>query len=550
MNAIRNYLDNMFRNLPNTEAVRKAKSELLQMMEDKYEELIAEGKTENEAVGIVISEFGNLDELADSLGITEAVQENPDENKPMLSMQRVKDYITMNNGNSIIAPLGIALCIFSVAMNIVDEIIPLGILNGLLGIGGMFGLIAIAVGLFIFSGIRTKEYAEVMNKECSLSIECAEYVRNERKSFKTSYGLMMSFGIALCILSVVNPVVFDRIPYISSSFGAVMFFAFIALGVFLITSANTRMDGYDRLLALNESGKMSEEFVPKSDRKVNKAPIIIAAVIVAVLAIGFGVARFVFPLFSGVFIKNDIGDTIATTYNLSDGDNMNKDYNTQGEVNSIKLDLSACSVNFDVTDGEGLLGVEYTGDKRLMPEVSLNNGKLVITQTGTRMHWNIGSINAPKLTIKLGKDVNIENLEMKINAGDVKINGLKGDYLFGDFDAGNIIMDGCDFRKADIDADAGNIKISDSSIKIMKIDTDAGNIEIKKTAFEDVQIDTDFGNVDLDNIEDLDSYDIDCKVDAGVVQINNSVSGRSYSVKGSGTGSIKINVDAGNIEIN
>ena len=77
MNAIRNYLDNMFRNLPNTEEVRRAKSELLQMMEDKYEELIAEGKTENEAVGIVISEFGNLDELADSLGISEAVLKIP-----------------------------------------------------------------------------------------------------------------------------------------------------------------------------------------------------------------------------------------------------------------------------------------------------------------------------------------------------------------------------------------------------------------------------------------------------------------------------------------
>ena len=37
MNTIRNYLDNMFRNLPNTEAVRKAKAELLQMMEDKYD---------------------------------------------------------------------------------------------------------------------------------------------------------------------------------------------------------------------------------------------------------------------------------------------------------------------------------------------------------------------------------------------------------------------------------------------------------------------------------------------------------------------------------
>ena len=107
MNAIKNYLDNMFRNLPNTEEVRRAKAELLEMMEDKYEELIKEGKTENEAVGIVISEFGNLDELAETLGITEAVKENPDEDKPMLSMDRVKDYLTMNNQRSILAPLGI-----------------------------------------------------------------------------------------------------------------------------------------------------------------------------------------------------------------------------------------------------------------------------------------------------------------------------------------------------------------------------------------------------------------------------------------------------------
>lgn len=39
------------------------------MMEDKYNELISDGKSDNEAIGIVISEFGNLDELADSLGI-------------------------------------------------------------------------------------------------------------------------------------------------------------------------------------------------------------------------------------------------------------------------------------------------------------------------------------------------------------------------------------------------------------------------------------------------------------------------------------------------
>ena len=124
MNAIRNYLDNMFRNLPNTEEVRRAKSELLQMMEDKYEELIAEGKTENEAVGVVISEFGNLDELAESLGISEAVTENPSDDKPMLSLDRVKEYISMISTKSILTPLGVALCIISVIAPILADILP------------------------------------------------------------------------------------------------------------------------------------------------------------------------------------------------------------------------------------------------------------------------------------------------------------------------------------------------------------------------------------------------------------------------------------------
>ena len=71
METIRNYLENMFRSLPNTAEVRRAKDELGQMMEDKYTELIEEGMTENAAIGTVISEFGNLDELSETLGISQ-----------------------------------------------------------------------------------------------------------------------------------------------------------------------------------------------------------------------------------------------------------------------------------------------------------------------------------------------------------------------------------------------------------------------------------------------------------------------------------------------
>ena len=67
METIRNYLNTMFAGLPDTPEVRRAYEELAAMMEDKYTELKEEGRSENEAVGIVISEFGNLDELAESL---------------------------------------------------------------------------------------------------------------------------------------------------------------------------------------------------------------------------------------------------------------------------------------------------------------------------------------------------------------------------------------------------------------------------------------------------------------------------------------------------
>ena len=63
METIRKYLESMFADLPNTPEVMRAKSELWQMMEDKYNELLEEGVPENEAVGKVISDFGNLDEL-------------------------------------------------------------------------------------------------------------------------------------------------------------------------------------------------------------------------------------------------------------------------------------------------------------------------------------------------------------------------------------------------------------------------------------------------------------------------------------------------------
>ena len=541
MNAIKNYLDNMFRNLPNTEEVRRAKSELLEMMEDKYEELIKEGKTENEAVGIVISEFGNLDELAETLGITEAVTENPDEDKPMLSMDRVKDYLTMNSQHSILAPLGIGLCIFAPAFTILADQLHLNV--AAIGVSLMFLAIAAAVVLFIVSAGKKKEFAEVTKKECSLSIECAEYVRSERRSFKSSYGLMSSFGIGLCILSIVNPMIIGSIPYIPDSIGAVLFFFFIALGVFLITSSHFKMKGYDRLLELNESGKMAEEFVPKSDRKVNKAPIIISAIAVVVIALvicGVGIFN---QIVSGVFTFKDNSESVATTYEIGDG------YEMGDTVKSMKFELDACEVSIRTAEGSGIISVEYTGSDKLKPVITCDNGRFTATQKGSGFSFGIHNTTGPKLEIVIGNDVNLDSIEMDIDAGNIKFNGISAEYIYGDIDAGNIEINNCNFGKVEFDVNAGNYNVKDSTMKKVIISTDAGNIEINNTVVEDVEIEVDFGNVEIKGVDNLADFEVNCEVDAGVSQVG-STKGRDIHQQGNGAGKITVSVDAGNIEVN
>ncbi|WP_339286944.1 permease prefix domain 1-containing protein [Paenibacillus sp. FSL E2-0201] len=61
METIVVYLDNMFANLPKTPELERLKRELLYGMEEKYQELKHDGKSENEAIGVVISEFGNIE---------------------------------------------------------------------------------------------------------------------------------------------------------------------------------------------------------------------------------------------------------------------------------------------------------------------------------------------------------------------------------------------------------------------------------------------------------------------------------------------------------
>lgn len=64
---IRKEVNTLFENAPNTKRANDLKDEIISNAEDKYEDLIKQGKKEEEALQTVIKEIGNVDELIEEL---------------------------------------------------------------------------------------------------------------------------------------------------------------------------------------------------------------------------------------------------------------------------------------------------------------------------------------------------------------------------------------------------------------------------------------------------------------------------------------------------
>lgn len=276
METLKNYLENMFLNLPDTPEVHKAKSELLQMMEDKYTELKNEGKAENEAIGIVISEFGNLDELAENLGIKTYVEEEVLPSQ-MLSLDEAKEFLRDTVKRSRLIAIGVMLCILSpVPVIFIDAFAYFGssnlTINRLAVVDSlfMFLFIAIAVALFIFSGTTNHKWHQIKNRTAGIDFQATDYTRKQFENIRSSHALHLCIGCMLCILCVVPPIFLDAIfptDFWHDCSGAFLFIM-VAIGVYLIVFTSTRNKGYQSLLALNAKGTIGNTHVPEGAQKV------------------------------------------------------------------------------------------------------------------------------------------------------------------------------------------------------------------------------------------------------------------------------------------
>lgn len=281
MDTIKNYLEAMFASMPNTPEVWKAKNELFQMMEDKYNELISEGKSDNEAVGTVISEFGNLEEIADDLGIQgtvqEVVQDIPNANRHMVSMEEVKQYLEDENKYYLKIGVGIVLFIISVLFPIWMDLLPISDGYGAIG---MFLCVGAGVGFIIYANSDVEKWKFLRKESCSIDFATSNFLKDEKARNHKHYSLMNTIGIVLCVICWI-PTVFidilnetvswgtgkidtlnklqinDMIRNINESLAVSVLFVMVAIGVFLIVYGSNSKGIYDKLLRLNDRNTIS-----------------------------------------------------------------------------------------------------------------------------------------------------------------------------------------------------------------------------------------------------------------------------------------------------
>ncbi|HHV11424.1 MAG TPA: hypothetical protein GXX75_14230 [Clostridiales bacterium] len=284
METIKSYLDNMFAGLPKTARVLDLKGNILSNMEEKYYELKNQGKSENEAIGIVISEFGNIDELVTELGIR---QDEQAANEPVVTREEVEAYLSIKKSMGQQIGIGVFLCILAAAMLILLssalEVIP-GISEAAAdapGIIALLVLVTIAVGIFIYSGMKFEQY-KYMEKGVQLPTYLEVELKQRYDQYNPVFYLHLIIGVGILILSPISLFVSSLFGDRAENYGVVILMFLVACSVYLFISSGTVRESYSRLLKL---GDYSEQEKHKKEDKVIGA-----------------VAAIVWPLATAVFL--------------------------------------------------------------------------------------------------------------------------------------------------------------------------------------------------------------------------------------------------------
>lgn len=174
---LRHYIDDLFANAPSTVRAVELKEELYQNLTDKYNDLIAEGKSQESAFNIAIASIGDVDSLISGLSGEKNVASEKGKKR-----------------SALLVAIAIALYILCP--------VPVILLQDEMGVMALFLFVAVATALLIYNGVTRERYIKA---DDTMVEEFKEWKQNNKQKNKASEAIVGSFWlIAVCVYIVVS----------------------------------------------------------------------------------------------------------------------------------------------------------------------------------------------------------------------------------------------------------------------------------------------------------------------------------------------------------
>ena len=254
MDTIQTYLDNVFAAYPQNEKVQSLKREMLNGMIEKYQELKREGKSEHEAIGSVIANFGSIEEIISELSIEpDAVIKS--DNRIFLSKEKAKNYFDTVKQCSVWIGIGVGLIFIGVyvaffMLNLDDTMNVTQVnedITDAVGILLFFGFIAVAVTIFIVNGMRLNKLSEYTIRGIRLDAGTQAELEEKSECFSGRFVIQIAAGVVMILMAVGSYVLLEEIG--NENIAMVFIFMVVALSVFLFITAGMTKGAYDLLLS-------------------------------------------------------------------------------------------------------------------------------------------------------------------------------------------------------------------------------------------------------------------------------------------------------------
>jgi len=295
VNTIRDYIEQIFKTVPLTKETLQLKTDMLANMEDKYLALKEEGASEHEAIGVVIAEFGNVDELLEEMGIGHSSSGDDLPSFQVMEQEDLSNYLMIKGKAGMNIGLGILSCLTGLG--------SLLLLRGQFNLRGIplyagllfaIVLIALGVGLFIVEGMRLSDTTHY-HKPFVLRDEDKNWLEENRQLYKRSYSFSIVAGVTLCILSF-SPLFLSIIlqsPRFSVLAGVGMMAIMAGLGVLFFVYSGNYWNAFTVLLSNGKPMETIHEDLMIHKRK-ERAQHIIEQIYWPIIVIAYFILSYVF----------------------------------------------------------------------------------------------------------------------------------------------------------------------------------------------------------------------------------------------------------------